>query len=227
MLNMDTEIRTQIGTIVDFINTEGRKEAACVDVVNQKIAEVCTDFNFCINEKHFHMQLENEVENITLLLESKINMIQEEKYKIEQSQERLEDELKKVSDDLRQKKIEKSQALAKEEEVKRQLRATEEKLAEMEKAFLKYKDEAASVEKMVENIPKLSETRTLMYKISRLTFDVTKKEGVLKGFVVNPLKDDVNTFTFNKNDQGVSSHFITNHLWDIIGAGVSDQWSKF
>lgn len=207
---MDTEIRTQIGTIVDFINTEGRKEAACVDVVNQKIAE-----------------LENEVENITLLLESKINMIQEEKYKIEQSQERLEDELKKVSDDLRQKKIEKSQALAKEEEVKRQLRATEEKLAEMEEAFLKYKDEAASVEKMVENIPKLSETRTLMYKISRLTFDVTKKEGVLKGFVVNPLKDDVNTFTFNKNDQGVSSHFITNHLWDIIGAGVSDQWSKF
>lgn len=37
---MDTEIRTQIGDIVDFINTEGRKEAACVDIVNHKIAEV-------------------------------------------------------------------------------------------------------------------------------------------------------------------------------------------
>ena len=39
---MDTEIKTQIGEIVDFINTEGRKEAASVDIVNQKIAEVKT-----------------------------------------------------------------------------------------------------------------------------------------------------------------------------------------
>ena len=138
------------------------------------------------------MQLEKEVENMTLLMESKINMIQEEKYKIERDQERMVKEQMKVTDDLKQKKIEKAQALAKEEEIKRQLKATEAKLAEMEVEFLKYKDEAASVKKLVENIPKLSETRTLMYKISRLTFDVSKKEGVLKGFVVNPLKDDVN-----------------------------------
>ena len=90
------------------------------------------------------------------------------------------EEQKKVTDDLKQKKIEKAQALAKDEEIKRQLKATEAKLAEMEVEFLKYKDEADSVKKMVENIPKLSETRTLMYKISRLTFDVSKKEGVLK-----------------------------------------------
>ena len=37
---METEIKTQIGEIVDFINTECRKEAACVDTVNQKIVEV-------------------------------------------------------------------------------------------------------------------------------------------------------------------------------------------
>lgn len=164
---------------------------------------------------------------MTLLLESKINLIQEERYKLERDQERMVEAQKKVTEDLRQKKMEKAQALANEEEIKSQLKATEAKLAELEEALLKYKDEAASVEKMVENIPKLSETRTLMYKISRLTFDVSRKEGVLKGFVVNPRKDDVNTFTFNKNDQGVSTHFITNHLWDIIGSGVSDQWNKF
>ena len=164
---------------------------------------------------------------MTLLLESKINLIQEERFNLERDQERMMEEQQKVTEDLRQKKIEKAQALANEEEIKRQLKATEAKLAEMEEALLKYKDEAASVEKMVENIPKLSETRTLMYKISRLTFDVSRKEGVMKGFVVNLRKDDVNTFTFNKNDQGVSTHFITNHLWDIIGSGVSDQWNKF
>lgn len=207
---METEIKSQIGEIVDFINTECRKEAACVDTVNQKVVE-----------------LEKEVENMTLLLESKINLIQEERYKLERDQERMVEAQKKVTEDLRQKKMEKAQALANEEEIKSQLKATEAKLAELEEALLKYKDEAASVEKMVENIPKLSETRTLMYKISRLTFDVSRKEGVLKGFVVNPRKDDVNTFTFNKNDQGVSTHFITNHLWDIIGSGVSDQWNKF
>ena len=37
---METEIKTQIGEIVDFINTECRKEAACVDTVNHKIVEV-------------------------------------------------------------------------------------------------------------------------------------------------------------------------------------------
>ena len=39
IVRMETEIRTQIGEIVDFINTECRKEA-CVDTVNQKIDEV-------------------------------------------------------------------------------------------------------------------------------------------------------------------------------------------
>ena len=167
------------------------------------------------------------MENITLLLESKRNKILEEKFKIDQNLERLVEKQEKIADDLRQKKLEKAEALVKQKEINEQLKVAEESLAEMEVAFQKFNDEAASVEKMAENIPKISETRILMYKISRLTFDVTKKEGLLKGFVVNPLKDDVNTFAFNKADKGVSSHFITNHLWDIIGTGVSDQWSQF
>ena len=89
----------------------------------------------------------------------------------------------KIADDLRQKKLEKAEALVKQKEINEQLKVAEESLAEMEAAFQKFNDEAASVEKMAENIPKISETRILMYKISRLTFDVNKKEGLLKGFV--------------------------------------------
>ena len=66
-----------------------------------------------------------------------------------------------------------------------------------------------------------------MYSISKLTFDETKKDNIIKGFVINPAKDDVGTFTFNTQDPGVSSHFITNYIWDLIAAGASSEWNKF
>merc|ERR1711920_907400 len=117
------------------------------------------------------IELEKEVENVTLLLESKRNKILEEKFKIDQNLERLMEKQEKIADDLRQKKLEKAEALVKQKEINEQLKVAEEGLAEMEAAFQKFNDEAASVEKMAENIPKISETRILMYKISRLTFD--------------------------------------------------------
>ena len=71
----------------------------------------------------------------------------------------------------------------------------------------------------------------------------------MKGFVVNPRKEDVNTFNFNKDDAGVepapapaptpapapapapapgqvSPYFITNHIWSLIAAGTDPSWAK-
>ena len=47
-----------------------------------------------------------------------------------------------------------------------------------------------------------------------------------QGFVVNPRKDDVNTFDFNYSDPGVSKQFVTNYLWDVIAAGVKPVWDN-
>ena len=77
------------------------------------------------------------------------------------------------------------------------------------------------------NVPKLTQTKRMLYSISRLTLDKSVKEDQIKGFVVNSLKSDVNPFSFNSNDEGVSSHFVTNYIWDLIAAGTSKGWSKF
>lgn len=167
------------------------------------------------------------MENLTLLMESKLDAIVEEKYKQEQEIEKLKEELERSSNELTKKKTEKAAKLARAKEINEQLRKTEARLAEVDEALKEFKSEAASVERMVENIPKLSQTKSLMYAISRLTFDDTKKENLIKGFVINPIKEDVSTFTFNTDNKDQSSHFITNYIWDMIGAGVSDEWRKF
>jgi hypothetical protein len=102
---------------------------------------------------------------------------------------------------------------------------SEEKLQKVNDAFKNFKQEAEKVSEMAANVPKLSQNKKMMYSISRLTLDKSAKEEDIKGFVVNPLKDDVNTFNFNTSDQGMSSHFITNYLWDLIAAGTSKEWN--
>merc|ERR1711862_458213 len=103
---------------------------------------------------------------------------------------------------------------------------SDQKLKKANDALENFKLEAEKVSKKAANVPKLSQNKKMMYSISRLTLDTSAKEEEIKGFVVNPLKDDVNTFNFNTSDQGVSSHFITNYLWDLIAAGTSKEWDK-
>ena len=85
-----------------------------------------------------------------------------------------------------------------------------------------------SLEDVVDsNVPKLSQNKKLYYSISRLTFDKAAKPNQIKGFVVNPRKDDVNTFNFETGDEsGISSHFVTNYLWDLIAAGAAPEWDQ-
>ena len=174
------------------------------------------------------LQLEKELESMALQMENKLDAILGEKFKLEQEIERLQESLDKINEDFKKARMEKSEALAKEKILTEELKHAKDKLKEADEALDKFKNEAASVQKELENIPKLSESKTLMYKISRLTFDINpKKENLLKGFVINPLKDDVNTFTFNTEDKAVSSHFITKYIWDLIAAGTHQEWSKF
>ena len=78
-----------------------------------------------------------------------------------------------------------------------------------------------------------------------MTLDSKAKEGQVKGFVVNPRKDDVKVFDFSENDEQVgnrdqddifvglsefllqvSPFFITNYIWGLIAAGTDPSWSK-
>ena len=198
---------------------------------------------------------------MALLFESKLDTILREKFKHEQQIERLLETYEKTNKQLQDAKMERNDALSKENQVNEDLKVAQENLSAVETALKNFETEVADVQKQLENVPKLSENKKLMYQISRLTFDVTKKDNIIKGFVINPIKEDVRTFSFNtkvslifttqvyyrndwsvvtcinhnfvvqkffvSKDSGVSSHFITNYIWDLIAAGNNEKWNKF
>ena len=161
-----------------------------------------------------------------MMMEEKLDAIQRKKFQVEHEIEKLLEEQEKSNDLLSKVKEERAQAVAKSQEADQRLKEARQRLEKVKQEVEDFKAEMASIEKKAENIPKLRETKELMYKISKLTFDETKRENIIKGFIINPLQEDVSTFQFDTSDKNVSSHFITNYVWDKIGAGVSDEWNK-
>jgi len=204
------EINGQIDEIVNFVDSKCLKDSSYLGPAQQNLTE-----------------LEKELENLALLFESKLDTILREKFKHEQQIERLLETYEKTNKQLQDAKMERNDALSKENQVNEDLKVAQENLKAVETDLKTFETEVADVQKQLENVPKLSENKKLMYQISRLTFDVTKKDNIIKGFVINPIKEDVRTFSFNTKDSGVSSHFITNYIWDLIAAGNNEKWDKF
>ena len=126
---------------------------------------------------------------------------------------------------LRETEVLKTDATARQAEGRAELKTAEEKLLKVEEEFSNFKKEADSALKTAENIPRLSQYKRLMYKISKMTFDVPKANRI-RGFVMNPRLDDVSTFDFNKGDKSQSAQFISNYVWELIANGADEAWSK-
>merc|ERR1712192_373717 len=88
------------------------------------------------------------------------------------------------------------------------------------------KNEDLKVAELAADNPRLVHAKKLLYTVSRLTLDSKAKPGQVKGFVVNPRKDDVKVFDLSENDDQVSPFFITNYIWDLIAAGTDPSWTK-
>ena len=48
---------------------------------------------------------------------------------------------------------------------------------------------------------------------------------MLKGFIINPIKNDVSTFKVD-TEGGKASQFQKQLIWDYIGAGVGKEWKQ-
>ena len=204
---MDSVIR-DIREIVNFVESTSGESAAVQEV--DKLKD----------------ELDQENERMALLMEEKLDAIQSKKFQIEQEIEKLVEEQERSNVALIQARERKSEAASKLQEKQEKLRLARMRLKEAEDELKKFDEEMKSVQKMADNIPKLKENKQMMYNISKLTFNETKSENIISGFVINPKKDDVNIFKFDTRDKTVSSHFITNYVWDMIAAGVSDDWQK-
>merc|ERR1711915_313724 len=114
---------------------------------------------------------------------------------------------------------------------KRNLQEAEEEKAMQEDDLRKQEDELDDLSREIQrlrsskcdvgtNLPKLKKDMNMYYSIARITFDKKCGDGVFKGFVVNERKNDVHNFNFDTVKDGISMEFVTNFLWDLIGAGV-------
>ena len=101
-----------------------------------------------------------------------------------------------------------------------------ERLERATRALQGCENEDLKVAELAAANPKLVHAKKLLYTVSRLTLDSKARPGQMKGFVVNPRKDDVKVFDFSEHDDQVSPFFITNYVWDLIAAGADPRWTK-
>ena len=173
------------------------------------------------NRANFDQDLETVVNDLQL----KLADIDRRRTGHQQEIKVLTEKMKMLEAQLREAEAYKKEVVACSLEVQAELKKAEEKLLKVEEEFDNFKKEADSASKTAENIPKLSQYKRLMYKISKMTFD-TPKANRIRGFVMNTRLDDVYTFDFNKEDKSQSAQFISNYVWDLIANGADDAWSK-
>jgi len=210
-MSREQEVHEQIDEIVSHVdNTTNKQNKAMVDVTNAIGI------------------LEAEQENLTMFLENKLDQILATKFKLDKKLEKQKDERDLESQNLAILENRLAGAKEKETTAENDKKVSQEKVEAAKKALDDFKAEAEKVSEMAANVPKLSQNKKLYYSISRLTFDKSAKANEIKGFVVNPRKEDVNTFNFTTGEDGsgISSHFVTNYLWDLIAAGAAPEWDQ-
>ncbi|XP_059099584.1 uncharacterized protein LOC131893543 [Tigriopus californicus] len=137
---------------------------------------------------------------------------QEEKSKLAMS------ELERHQTELSQLNVVKDEKVREIQQLEHQLVLTNAKIDEVgEKAL-----EAVEVAK---KFPHLHAQKNLFYHVSRIHWDkVSQNEHLVKGFAINPIKNDVSTFVLDQRELTDSRNH--NILWDYIGAGVSSEWKR-
>ena len=171
------------------------------------------------NMANFHQDVETVVNDLQL----KVDDIDRRRAGHQQEIKVLSEKMKVLEVQLRDAEVLKNEAEAQNSELRQEMKTAEEKLLKVEEEFSNFQKEADSALKTAENTPKLSQYKRLMYKISKMTFDIHKTNRI-RGFVMNTRVDDVYTFDFNPESQ--SSQFISNYVWELIANGANEAWSK-
>ena len=201
------DIDKQIEDLCKHVDKNTR-ESTCLGEVDKNMA-------------NFHQDVETVVNDLQL----KVDDIDRRRAEHQQEIKALSEKMKVLEVQLRDAEVLKNEAEAQNLELRQEMKTAEEKLQKVEEEFTNFKMEAESALKTAENIPKLSQFKTLMYTISKMTIDVNNPNR-MSGFVVNTKAGDVHTFDFNKKDKSQSSQFISNYVWDLIANGADDAWSK-
>jgi len=171
-------------------------------------------------------ELETGRETLGVILNEKLDEILKETMQVREDmdvwrEKGSETEREKVRVEAEVEEMQQKKMLSEEEK-----RRCLERLEKATSTLQGFKNEDLKVAELAADNPRLLHAKKLLYTVSRLTLDSKAKQGQVKGFVVNPRKDDVKVFDFSENDEQVSPFFITNYIWGLIAAGTDPSWSK-
>ena len=210
--------------------------------IKENIAEIAEYVDVLVESDNVHLdnlsktltELEQEDENFMVQENDQMDKILSRKFDISKKIEQLEDEREKLTHTLLSATNNKTEADKNCELALKTLGEQQSRLEIVKTEIEKVKAESKEIHSLAENVPKLSQNKKLYYSISGITLDKTVSEDEVKGFVVNHRKDDVNNFDFKLSDDGnamggkdgVSQHFVSNYLWDLIAAAADPKWEE-
>eukprot|EP00092_Neocalanus_flemingeri_P038825 GFUD01042269.1.p1 GENE.GFUD01042269.1~~GFUD01042269.1.p1 ORF type:complete len:221 (-),score=63.92 GFUD01042269.1:85-747(-) len=210
--------------------------------IEAEVAEIAEHVEVIVESDNAHLdhlfkvlsELKMEEENFIVQESDLMDKLLGSKFDIAKKIELLEDQKENLNQTLLRANDMKIEASKSHDEVSKVMKEHENRLALVKAKIEKANSESEEIMSRAENVPKLSQNKKLYYSISRITLDRTVSDNEVKGFVVNPLKDDVSTFDFKLSDgsqlpgreDGVSQHFVSNYLWDLIASAADPVWDQ-
>merc|ERR1712059_51193 len=204
----------------------GESSQAIAEVMGYVDSVTGCEHEGVVGVERFLCELENEKEILSLLLEEKLNQILQINFDMEKVSEKHKEDQDTVCQNLLIEKNDLKVAEERKKVVEAKLKKSEELYQKEKQNYEEIKKEEVAQSDVAVHLPKLGKDLKVLYTISRLTLDKRAREDVVKGFVVTPQTDDVNTFNFDTSQNGISSHFVTNYLWDLVSAGTSQDWAS-
>ena len=211
------------------------------DNVEKEISEIAEHVDVIVESDNSNLnnlikiikEIELEEENLGIQENEQMDKIWKRSFEISKNIENLEDKKETINIALSSASEENLEKSGEHDNALRSLKEHESRLAGLKFEIDKIKSESKEIQSVAENVPKLSQNKKLYYSLSRITLDKTVSEDSVKGFVVNPRKDDVHAFDFKLSDDdqvmgqgGVSNYFVSNYLWDLIAAASQPDWEN-
>lgn len=83
----------------------------------------------------------------------------------------------------------------------------------------------ATAEEEDKKFPLLQAKKNALYIITRANWErVSSDAGIIKGFIINPVGNDLHPFQVDRRDLNDDTN--RSILWEYIAAGVGAKWKK-
>lgn len=110
------------------------------------------------------------------------------------------------------------------QETQSQLEQLRESVAGIDREVSDLSQVALDVVQEEKRFPTLQARKNFFFICTRITWEkISRDENKIKGFVINPIKNDIVAFKLDRKEMG--GRLSNNFIWDYIGAGIGEEWN--